>query len=181
MAISPNDLSRYILFQNRHDDDDDDHDHDHDHDDTDASDAIVAKAVAMCVLFTASMLLGCLPLQLSKWLNWKGDNKNNSTVTVLLCIGGGILMATTFLHLLPEVNEQMEELEQFSDLPFASAELFMCVGFFAMYFVEECIHFYLERRHGILKRTFSVRRGEKCEEDGKAKLDSIESKTLESK
>lgn len=84
-------------------------------------------------------------------------------------------MATTFLHLVPEVNEQIEELEQFSDLPFASAQLLMCVGFFTMYFVEECIHFYLERRHGVLKRTFSVRRGEiREDEKGSAKLQRVE-------
>lgn len=49
MAITSNDINKYILFQNRHDDHDDDHDHDHEHDDSDDNDAIVAKVVAMCV------------------------------------------------------------------------------------------------------------------------------------
>lgn len=179
MAVVPSDINKYILLQNRQEGQDDETKES----DTDGSDAVVAKVVAMCVLFTASMLLGCLPLQLNKWLNWGGGGnaKNNATVTVLLCIGGGILMATTFIHLLPEVSEQIEALEQFSDLPFPSAQLLMCIGFFTMYFVEETIHHYLEKRqNGILQRTYSIRRGEIAEENGKApaKLEGVEGMLL---
>lgn len=159
-------LDAYILV--RHDD----HDHDHDDDeDEDTSSTIVAKIVAMCVLFSLSFLMGCIPLQLSKWFKWEESPKNNKLVNFLLCIGGGVLICTTFLHLLPEVNEQLTELQEdkvFPELQFHFPELLMCIGFLIMYFVEECVHVYLEKRKmqnfTTLHRTLSIRRGEKDSE-----------------
>lgn len=161
-------LAKYIVV--RHDD----HDHDHDHnddEDEDTSSTIVAKVVAMCVLFGLSFIMGCLPLQLSKWLKWEESPKSGKLVNFLLCIGGGVLICTTFLHLLPEVNEQLTELQEdelFPELKFHFPELLMCIGFLIMYFVEECVHVYLEKRKRknftTLRRTLSIRRGEKEEE-----------------
>lgn len=111
------------LFISRHDDHDDD---------DDSESPVVAKVVAMCVLFLASMLLGCLPLQLSKYLKLEKTAKNGWLVNVLLCIGGGVLLCTTFLHLFPEVSEKLEELQEEGVLPefqFHMAELLMCIGF----------------------------------------------------
>lgn len=164
MATLQNFLDKYILVRHG------DHDHDHDHDDGDEDQSAtnVAKIVAMCVLFSLSFLMGCIPLQLSKWFKWEESPQNNKVVNFLLCIGGGVLMCTTFLHLLPEVDEQLTELQEdgiFPEVQFSLAELLMSVGFIIMYFVEECVHVYLERRKeknlGTLRRTLSVRRGEK--------------------
>lgn len=104
---------------------------DHDHDDEDNEGAITAKIVAMCVLFVASMLLGCLPIRLSTWLKWDKSIKQNQTVKLLLCIGGGVLLSTTFIHLLPEVNEQIEDLQTdgvIPELDFHLGHLLMCAG-----------------------------------------------------
>lgn len=60
-------------------------------------------------------------------------------------LGGGVLLCTTFLHLLPEVSEAFEELDFTPDIEIHYAELLMCIGFFVMYFVEECVHVYLHR------------------------------------
>lgn len=62
-----------------------------------------------------------------------------------LGFGGGVLLCTTFLHLLPEVAETFEELNYTPDMEIHYAELLMCVGFFVMYFVEECVHVYLHQ------------------------------------
>ncbi|XP_008190957.1 zinc transporter ZIP1 [Tribolium castaneum] len=111
------------------------------------NDTVTAKAVAMGVLFAASMTLGTIPIKLSEWFDWKSGTKNSVYVQMLLSLGGGVLLCTTFLHLLPEVIEGIENQESFTKyqvLPVA--EFLMCAGFFVMYFVEECVHFYLHQR-----------------------------------
>lgn len=170
MATLQDFLEKYILV--RHDDHD--HDHDHDDEDEDTSSTIVAKIVSMCVLFTLSFVMGCIPLQLSKWFKWEESPKNNKMVNFLLCIGGGVLLCTTFLHLLPEVDEQLTELQEdgiFPELQFHFPELLMCLGFMIMYFVEECVHVYLDQRKKknftTLRRTLSIRRGEKDTDEKK--------------
>ncbi|KRT83912.1 hypothetical protein AMK59_3797 [Oryctes borbonicus] len=152
---------------------DDDHDHDHDHDSDHGDSTVLAKTVAMCVLFLASMILGLLPLQLSRCFKWQTNPKNNIYVNLLLCFGGGILLCTTFLHLLPEVTESVAELQENGSLPevrFHFSELLMCIGFFTMYFVEECVHVYLNSKQKTLdlkafSRTFSIRRGDNGDTD----------------
>lgn len=83
---------------------DDDHDHDHDHGTVDKTEINIAKGVTMLVLFCASMIFGLIPFKLSKLFNWTDPNKDartNAIVSTLLSFGGGVLLATTFLHLLP--------------------------------------------------------------------------------
>ncbi|XP_017103842.2 zinc transporter ZIP1 [Drosophila bipectinata] len=136
----------------RHDaDDDDDHDHDHDHDDEeeDSSSVLVAKVTAMVVLFCASAICGSIPFLLNRCYRWTETQTNARSATVVKCLlyfGGGVLLATTFLHLLPEVQEvveQLKECEIIGELSFPLAELLMCCGFFLMYFIEEALHTYV--------------------------------------
>lgn len=129
---------------------------------------IIAKAVAMCCLFTASFCVGLLPIKLNKWFKWESSSNNKEIVSFLLCFGGGVLLCTTFIHLLPEVNENIKVLIAkgvFPDTRFNFAELLMCIGFFVMYFVEECVHVYLNKREKsneltTFRRSLSIRRGE---------------------
>lgn len=153
------------------------HQDEHDHEEQeDPNGTVIAKSVAMCVLFAASFIIGTLPIKLSKWFKWNKDPKNNKTVQLLLCFGGGVLLCTTFLHLLPEVAEHITELEEEELLPnfrMHFAEFLMCAGFFTMYFVEECVHAYLHKREKskdlrMFRRSLSIRRGE---------MDSISSET----
>lgn len=94
----------------------DDHDHDHDHD-HDTEGVVIAKGVSMAVLFCASMICGIVPLFLAKKFRWispdeAGNLKSkNRIVMTLLSFGGGVLLSTTFLHLLPEVNHNIEHLQ----------------------------------------------------------------------
>lgn len=122
--------------------------------DTSVAGLIVAKATAMCVLFVAAAIFGLIPFKLADWFRWRlGDptvaSKSAHIVAALLAFGGGVLIATTFLHLLPEVAENVEQLQAAGRLPtlqFHLAELLMCAGFFAMYFVEELVHGYMHRQ-----------------------------------
>lgn len=120
---------------------------------------ITAKATAMVVLFFATMLFGLLPFQLSKWFKWFetdpqqpgriGGARTSIVISLLLCFGGGVLLATTFLHLLPEVTESIGALQSSGKLPefkFHFAEMLMCIGFFTMYFVEELVHMCMHSR-----------------------------------
>lgn len=114
------------------------------------NDSLTAKAVAMAILCIASLTFGLLPIKLQKWFHWDRNPKASVWVSMLLALGGGVLLCTTFLHLLPEVSEKISDLQESSDLPKMTielAELLMCVGFFLMYFVEEVVHGYIERRN----------------------------------
>lgn len=141
-----------------------------------SNDVLIAKVTAMLVLFTASMLCGMIPFKLSQWIKWTDTSRNhgasmgsNGIVTMLLAFGGGVLLCTTFLHMLPEVEENIEALRHSKQLPvflngssIHLAPLLMCVGFFAMYFVEELVHLYLHR----LKHRRSHTHGRSNDEHG---------------
>lgn len=140
----------------------------HDGMDPNTSSLIIAKSTAMCTLFVAAALFGLVPFKLSEWLDWRigepavdpdadptqsnnvaAPPKSAAIVSALLAFGGGVLLATTFMHLLPEVAENVERLQRDGRLPplqYHLAELLMCTGFFAMYFVEEMVHVYIHRR-----------------------------------
>lgn len=143
--------------------------------DEEYSRVMTAKAVAMAVLFCSSMICGTLPLILAKKLKWfssptGADIKSRRPVVALLSFGGGVLLSTTFLHLLPEVDHNVVILQSNGSLPnfqFNLAPLLMCAGFFVMYLVEEAVHAYIERRERraaddlALFRTLSVRRSQR--------------------
>jgi solute carrier family 39 (zinc transporter), member 1/2/3 len=124
-------------------------DHDHGHND---EGIVAAKTTAMIVLFAASAIFGLLPFKLAqrfKWTEQSVDARKSRTVSVLLSFGGGVLLSTTFLHLLPEVTESIASLQSrghIADVDFHLAPLLMCVGFFFIYFVEEVVHVYLHKK-----------------------------------
>ncbi|XP_034487390.1 zinc transporter ZIP1 isoform X2 [Drosophila innubila] len=140
----------------RHDEHDHDHDHEHDHDhdhdhNDDSGSLLTAKVTAMVVLCCASALCGSIPFLLNRFYHWTENQTNARSATVVKCLlyfGGGVLLATTFLHLLPEVQEVVKQLQQckiIGQLSFPLAELLMCCGFFLMYFIEEAMHAYMHR------------------------------------
>ncbi|CAG9860968.1 unnamed protein product [Phyllotreta striolata] len=134
----------------------------------------VAKITAMVVLVTASFVVGALPIKLNTWFHWESDANQHGLVKFLLGIGGGVLLCTTFIHMLPEVNESFEQFDITPNMHYA--EILMCIGFFTMYFVEECVHMYLKYKErepskeessrssgpdlDVIKRSLSIRRGE---------------------
>lgn len=103
-----------------------------------------AKTVAMVVLCVGSLLLGMLPIWIARYFNWRKGGQEMSwmaktVLSALLCFGAGVLMATALVHLLPEIQEGVEELKSSeyvkTDLPLA--EIFLSAGFFLVYLVEE--------------------------------------------
>lgn len=139
----------------------------------DTEGVLAAKGISMAILFAASMICGLLPTLLSKKFKWitpaeAGDLKSkNRVVLTLLSFGGGVLLATTFMHLMPEVQHNIDWLVsrgEMKEFDFALGALLTCIGFFIMYLVEELVHMYIrqrEKRNGQrapLVRNLSVRR-----------------------
>lgn len=126
---------------------DEDNHSDHDH-----SSLNIAKIITMLILFLISMCSGMIPLLLAKCFNWSDPNRDprtNLIVSSLLSFGGGALLCTTFMHLLPEIDENISTLQHDGSLPmweFSITNLLMSVGFFIIYLVEEIVHSYL-RKH----------------------------------
>lgn len=146
---------------------------------------VVAKVTAMLVLSLATFILGLLPIKLAAWFRWNRttdgglntSNRSQLILSLLLCFGGGALLCTTFLHMLPEVSETISDLQaqgEIVETEFHLPELIMCCGFFAMYLVEELVHLYLHG-HGnskgvseaddVIHRSFSVRKCSVNKED----------------
>ncbi|KAM3962474.1 zinc/iron regulated transporter-related protein 89B [Aphomia sociella] len=126
-----------------------------DHDEDDTEGVVLGKGISMLVLFVASMICGLTPILLSKKFNWitadeAGTLKStNRMVMTLLSFGGGVLLSTTFLHLMPEVDENvhyLQDLGRLKEFDFALTPFLTCCGFFIMYLVEELVHLYIHHR-----------------------------------
>ncbi|KAJ2938771.1 hypothetical protein O0L34_g3392 [Tuta absoluta] len=148
----------------------------HSHDD-DTDGVLIAKGVSMATLFCASMICGLVPTLVAKKFKWinadeAGDLKSrNRVVMTLLSFGGGVLLATTFMHLMQEIEENVEHLQclgKLGQFEFKLTPLLTCCGFFIMYFVEELVHLYIhsrERKNGKaqpLVRNLSIRRSKRA-------------------
>ncbi|KMQ90809.1 zinc transporter zip3 [Lasius niger] len=141
-----------VMNDTSHHHDDGHHHHDLSLDPHKAKDVLTAKAVTMVVLCSVSTIMGIIPMFLAKWFKWdlNGQNpRSTRTVSLLLGFGGGVLFSTTFLHLIPEVAEGVENLVadgKMEPLRFPLAYMLSCAGFFIMYLVEESVHTYLRKR-----------------------------------
>ena len=68
-------------------------------------DATSSKILAMMLLGGVSILLGFIPMKFGHFFKESGGHLRHETVlSTLLCFGGGVLLATSFLHMLPEVR-----------------------------------------------------------------------------
>uniref|UniRef100_A0A2A4K3G4 Uncharacterized protein n=1 Tax=Heliothis virescens TaxID=7102 RepID=A0A2A4K3G4_HELVI len=156
------------------------------------AEALTAKIITMVCLFAISMVTGCLPMIISLKYDWfkTGDSNlrsSNRLVMGLLAFGGGILFATTFMHLLPEVDENIEELQEageLGDFPLFLAGLIMCGGFFMIYLIEELVHLYINSRQNKKKdntfaKPFRMRKSSLAGGSVEAQVEPSEEKELE--
>lgn len=58
-----------------------------------------------------------------------------------LCFGGGVLFATSILHMLPEIRESMINY----------AELLFSCGFLLLYLIDECVHYFWGSNEHVLQ------------------------------
>ncbi|CAG9805462.1 unnamed protein product [Chironomus riparius] len=130
--------------------------------------ALMAKIVSGSALFLVSLIFGIVPFKLAKVFNWsepfdpdsKSNKKSSRVVSALLCFGGGVLLATTFLHLLPDINGEIALLQHEGKIPnlhISLGECLMMFGFFLIYLIEEIVHYYLHRyQQGLQKSEVSI-------------------------
>ncbi|XP_058798154.1 zinc transporter ZIP1 isoform X3 [Phymastichus coffea] len=129
--------------------------HDDHDDEKDVGSVLTAKTVTMVTLCLVSICMGIIPMQIAKYFKIVSSNqvinpRSFRYVNVLLGFGGGVLFCTTFLHMLPEVEEGVEHLMAEGELPhvdFSLAKIFCCTGFFVMYLIEEIVHAHLRHKH----------------------------------
>ncbi|KAH8333523.1 hypothetical protein KR059_000516 [Drosophila kikkawai] len=114
---------------------------------------IVAKIVAIVVLLLVTLVFCFIPYLLDRFYKWtsrpQSDAREFKVVLCLLNFGGGVLIATTFIHMLPEVVEVVSALQDCRMLiptPFGLPEVLLCTGFYLMYCIEETMHFIVRRR-----------------------------------
>lgn len=88
-----------------------------------------AQYLSMIALGFGSFIFGMMPLKLST----RAKKSHPFFLSLLLCLGGGVLLATSLVHMLAEVNEKLENY----------AELYFCAGFFLLYTIDEITHYCL--------------------------------------
>ncbi|KAK5649258.1 hypothetical protein RI129_000287 [Pyrocoelia pectoralis] len=98
---------------------------------------ISSKILAAVIIGVTSLLLGLLPacFALQRQRNW------TLCLSSLLCFGGGVLMSTSLIHMLPEIRRDLPEYEQHY------AEIIFCIGFFIVYVLDEMVHFFYGDAH----------------------------------
>ncbi|KAF2880675.1 hypothetical protein ILUMI_25494 [Ignelater luminosus] len=113
---------------------------------------IIAVKVIVALLFgLIRFVFGIFPIKVYKWLKSGKSEQIQSAVNerkqktllyivaVVQSFGGGVLFATTFLHMMPAVYYSVEELREFgiieADYPYS--QLVVSLGFFTVYFAEE--------------------------------------------
>lgn len=122
---------------------------------------LISTKILVAILFGfLRFFFGILPVKLYKiLLRWEGEddshhfiNKkrhNQVTCTLALCqsFGGGVLFATCFLHMMPEVYKSVEALKEFGNLTtdYPLSQLTISLGFFLVYFVEEFSHWFVTK------------------------------------
>ncbi|XP_022205375.2 zinc transporter ZIP3 [Nilaparvata lugens] len=115
---------------------------------------LLPKAVGVVAFVVGSLLMGLLPMALQRRYRetFSGDALSpTGFFGQISAFGGGVLLSTTFLHLLPEVREGVEDLQKEKELAddeaLPLAELLMCVGFIFLYIVESVAHRYVSHTH----------------------------------
>eukprot|EP00090_Calanus_glacialis_P008016 TRINITY_DN16378_c0_g1_i1.p1 TRINITY_DN16378_c0_g1~~TRINITY_DN16378_c0_g1_i1.p1 ORF type:complete len:327 (-),score=65.67 TRINITY_DN16378_c0_g1_i1:190-1170(-) len=103
---------------------------------------LIIQVIGLIVLGGGSLLSGLVPICL------KGKGQKLSTGSVLSCLacyGGGVILATCFTHMMPEVHKFLKFNFDHHQLPASLgnlplAEIFILVGFFLIYIIEEVTH-----------------------------------------
>ena len=65
---------------------------------------IVAKIISLILLMVSAFALGFLPLKIGKYFLNDEKKWKKLLTSFLLCFGGGVLFATSLIHILPEVS-----------------------------------------------------------------------------
>ena len=112
----------------------------------------ISKVVIIFIMLTISLLFGLIPLKIVERLKFTAHTSRSTTqkvISLLNCFAGGVFLATTFLHLFPEVKEGMEELltERGVETTFPITEFMVTGGMFVIMFIEHLV-MTVQHHHG---------------------------------
>ncbi len=97
-----------------------------------------SKVLTMFVLLVGTLVCGLTPIYLRRKLLSESP-RSRAITSLLLCFGAGVLLATSFVHILPEAHELFFAVEATKDKPISG--ICLCAGFFLIYLIEELVHY----------------------------------------
>jgi len=110
-------------------------------------DVLYSKIIALALLLCMTLAFGLLPVALVRLLHDKSSHgqihRPEAVVSYLMCFGGGVLLGTCMLHMIPELHETFEQAAEGDPrfvINYPIPELLVCAGFFLVYFIEEVAH-----------------------------------------
>ncbi|XP_045775901.1 zinc transporter ZIP1 [Maniola jurtina] len=117
--------------------------------------ASTAKVISIIALGLGSFVTGMAPACISH----SARQRHPLFISCLLCFGGGVLLATSLTHMLPEAREKLPQY----------TELLLCAGFFLVYIVDEIVHIFngtnehpqspvVQRNYGTVEQSLLERR-----------------------
>ncbi|CAI5449273.1 unnamed protein product [Caenorhabditis angaria] len=106
----------------------------------DSSNFLILQIILASAMLLVTCIAGCAPLLLLTVMKRKGkDQTKNGWLSYLSCFSGGVFMATCFLDIMPHIAENYEKFVNTYkiDPPVPLSQLFICLGFFLVYLIEE--------------------------------------------
>ncbi|XP_043492987.1 zinc transporter ZIP3 [Polistes fuscatus] len=93
---------------------------------------VTATQVKIASIFTIGIGSFIVSIAPACFVSRIRDFQEKLFLSCVLCFGGGVLLATSILHMLPEVRESLPKY----------GELAITCGFLLLYFVDECVHYF---------------------------------------
>ena len=124
-------------------------------------DVLGVKIIVLILIGLIKFGSGMLPMYLLPRIRRMGINRRtlDKAMAGVLCVGGGVLLATVFVHMIPEVRETYEtaikhlneesghghdhddhDHDEHDHHGYPMAELLTCAGFFVIYLIEAVVH-----------------------------------------
>uniref|UniRef100_A0A8R1DLQ2 Zinc transporter ZIP1 n=1 Tax=Caenorhabditis japonica TaxID=281687 RepID=A0A8R1DLQ2_CAEJA len=110
---------------------------------------VILKLALIFTMFTLTVLAGLSPMKVLHKLRHEAATAQSSSkhkhvslvLCLLTCFSGGVFLATCFLHLLPELQENIQLLDEdhHIHIDYPIGELLSCLGFFLIFFLEEVV------------------------------------------
>lgn len=99
------------------------------------------QLVLAIAMFLTTVTAGFAPVKLLKVIKKRENeaSKASWSLTLMSCFAGGVFLATCFLDIIPHVNSNFRRFNEESGLQtgYPMPELIACIGFFAVYLLEE--------------------------------------------
>jgi len=106
------------------------------------------KIIILTVSGVVRIIFGLFPLIIFRSFLRGTDKRGRikKVISYLMFFGGGVLLATCLVHMMPEVRENFTEAKLSDHTSLPVAEIIFVGGFFLIYLLEDIIHGYVHRR-----------------------------------